>query len=448
MVTLFAAWHARSLMRRERYADARRVLEGLARRGVRPAATHYQCAVCCFRLDDMPAARLHLHAALRHDAGPRMTAAVLELTNHRMIASHAWFNAWPCFSPAGDLLAFTSARDTRGGVVPTARHRAGLYIYDRGREQETCLADRAHYVLPRFSPDGSCIACLSVRNGSTEASHAGLYLIDVRSGAERELLAPLHRVKHHRFMPDGTTIIYSGWGPHSTSSGIYAVSVETGVVTPLVQGLYETTFPDISPDGRFLVYSSWRRDHNRDGHIDFHDYSCVYLKDLVSGREDVIAPEQFNSMFPRFSPDGGRVVYASIRRDTNRDGTVDLADNAGLYLYDRAGATERCVADDHGSNRFPAFCPDGKRIVCIARRAQREAKLRQKGVYAVDLARGTRTTIMPETYYGCWAPAVDPAGTSVAYVSWRGASGRGLFVARMDRLPSPDQLHCSIDENL
>ncbi|MGA2089840.1 MAG: hypothetical protein ABSH12_00040 [Endomicrobiales bacterium] len=455
MFNLFPISRGIHMMRQQRYADARRHFESLIRSGVKPAAAHFNCGVCCFKMRDITAARQHLHAALMIDHSPAMTSDILEITNWRMIASHEWFNAWPQFSFDGKRVVYTSARKSASGERITGHDRAGLYIYDLARKKEICLKETAmHYMQPRFSPAGNTVSCLSVRDGSTDQSRAGLYLIDTETGDEHELLGPRHRIKYQQFTPDGRHIIISGWAANSSASGIYKVDCTTGSMETLVQGTFETTFPDISSGGDRLVYSSWRSDTNSDGIVDFRDYSAIYLKSIFDGNETPLVPETYNSMFPHFSPDGRYVLYLSIRRDTNGDGRIDMMDNAGIYLYDLHKHREHCLVDDDFYNKFPVFTPDGKRVIFVSNWRRKKYsdevndKLENKGVYMTDLSGRNIVRVMSDKYYCSRSPVASPTGNQVAYVSWRKNTGRGLYVASIDELPLPEQLHAFIDANL
>jgi hypothetical protein len=55
---------------------------------------------------------------------------------------------------------------------------------------------------------------------------------------------------------------------------------------------------------------------------------------------------------------------------------------------------------------------------------------------------------MSEKYYGSRALVAAPAGTKVAYTSWKKGSNRGLYVADTEKLPEKAALHAWIDKNL
>src|SRR5690606_31046173 len=56
---------------------------------------------------------------------------------------------------------------------------------------------------------------------------------------------------------------------------------------------------------------------------------------------------------PRFSPDGGRVVFSRTRPGSGRD----------LYLNDRASGALRQLTDDAALDLDPVFTPDGGAVI-------------------------------------------------------------------------------------
>lgn len=449
-------------MRRKDYAGAHAAFEALIKKRQRLPEAWFNLAKCHFKMGERDEAKRNLHQSLDSGAAGETLAGILEMTNWRMLSPYEYFNGWPAFSPDGGSIAFVSARqDTNGDGKIDGTDCGGIYIVDTVTGEERCIVgDSVFNTQPQFSPDGTSLAYLSARQASQpqrmpdNRDPLQLFICDLSTLQERQLLDNDFHVKHFTFAPDGGSIIFSGWGFGDVKSAVYTVDIRTGKIKTMVSGVFENTFPSMSPDGKALVYSSWRRDTNGDGHIDFHDNSCICVKDLETGFEHIIAPDKFNNTFPRFTPDSKSVMYLSVRNDTNKDGKVNGLDNAAIYCYDLAPATERRLVDDRFFNKFPIMTPDGQRLLFVSNwRREREdyeknCFFEYKGVYMRDAASGQITQLMSDKMYGARALAVSPDGDRVAYVAWRAGTGRGLYMAYLRRLPTGEELHQWIDRNL
>lgn len=71
----------------------------------------------------------------------------------------------------------------------------------------------------------------------------------------------------------------------------------------------------------------------------------------------VLANTSINERFPRFSPDGTKIVFVSLR-----DGHPEV------YIMDADGTDEVRLTDNVDGNTMPSFSPDGTQIVFISNR--------------------------------------------------------------------------------
>jgi Tol biopolymer transport system component len=97
-----------------------------------------------------------------------------------------------------------------------------------------------------------------------------------------------------RWFPDGKDILFTSY--RSSSPVICRFSAATGAVVEVSQPGAEDS--DISPDGRRIVMV-------RDGEI--------WLQDLAGGKARPLTADHAGALNPRFSPDGGKIIYASTR---------------------------------------------------------------------------------------------------------------------------------------
>ncbi|MHB9154250.1 MAG: TolB family protein [Endomicrobiales bacterium] len=420
---------------------------------------HLYLGKCYFFMEHYTKARESLHNALNLKASPQVISSLLEITNWKMVAPCGYFNSFPTFSADGKMLAYVSARtDTNGDFMINSLDKGGIYItyLDSGKEVRV-VPEEYMNSFPAFSPDGKKLVYLSGRSeGSTEGmDNPALYLMDLETGQETKLMDETNKIKYPSFSPDGKKIIFACWRRGYHNSGVFAFHLGPMKLETISSGMYyEHAFPSISPVEEKVLYTSWRRDTNGDKTIDIRDNSGIYLKDLAQGLENSVLSDEYNNLFPTFSPDGTKIVFLSSRRDTNKDGKIDSFDNSGIYLYDLNRKSETCLVDDVFYNKFPSFITNDKKIVFIsnARTPTEEHQTRGyfefKGIYAVEFGSKDARKLVSEELWGSRSLVVSPKGNMAAYVSWHHESARGLFVAYLDRLPSAEELHQWIDQNI
>lgn len=124
------------------------------------------------------------------------------------------------------------------------------------------------------------------------------------------------------------------------------------------------------------------------------DYDGANVQYLTDSRSIVLAP--------RFSPDGGRVLYTSYESGTPR-----------IYLMDVASVTSRPLEDFPGTMTFaPRFSPDGNRVVFSLESGG------NTDIYMLDLNSGQRSRLTQAPSIET-APSFSPDGSQIVFESDR-----------------------------
>lgn len=437
------------LIKERRYAEAEMFFTKLVSKKPKLAEAYLYLGRSLFANEKYAEAKVNLHKALELKPSTAIIQELVQITNWEMICPYKYFNGYPCFSMDGQQLAYISVRKENEDYAVSYLENGGLYIYNLKTKTERCIVpDTYTNSFPSFAPNGKKIAYLSLRpqeSISVNDNNPALYLLDLETGRETKLTEETCKVKHPRFHPDGKRIVFACWRKGDQNSGIYSIDILTKKMECIIPGVYETTFPSVCNSGRKLAFSAWRRDTNGDGSIDIRDNSGIYIKDLVAGIETIAAKDTYNNSFPSFSNDGDMIVYLSVRKDTNNDRKIDTFDNPGIYVYDLKKKKEICVVDDKYFNKFASFVPDGTKVAFISnKRSPTEHHLTRgyfefKGVYVADIKKKKIKQLLSEDFYGCRSLVVSPLGNKAAYVSWHHDSSRGLYLADLDRLPSPEE---------
>jgi len=112
-----------------------------------------------------------------------------------------------------------------------------------------------------------------------------------------------------------------------------------------------------------------------------------------TGQRVLLASERLDLLFGRWSPDGRRIAYFALDRETM---------TAGLRLVDADGRNEIILTDGQGRDEDPAWSPDGTEIVFHAYRRDDNWD-----IYIINLeTRKVRRLIdhAAREYWPHWAP--------------------------------------------
>jgi len=151
--------------------------------------------------------------------------------------------------------------------------------------------------------------------------------------------------------------------------------------------------PRFSPNTQEIIYMSYA-----DG------VPKVYLRDLQTGREEVVGRFEGMSFAPRFSADGNKIVM-SIANNGNTD----------IFEMDLGSRNMRKLTNDPSIDTSPSYAPDGSRIVFNSDRGGSQQ------LYVMDAGGGNVQRIsFGNGRYG--TPVWSPRGDLIAFTKM--ASGR------------------------
>ncbi len=214
------------------------------------------------------------------------------------------------------------------------------------------------------------------------------------------------------FSPDETFIIFVYDSdpynlidnPRKDTQGIYIYDLEDSTFHAVLTG-YFTQIPcpydlDISPDGEWLVFSMgkaiWK--------LWLHGDSLVQLTD---------AGENF---YPRWSPDGKKIVYH-----------VPLGDSAGIWMINSDGTKKRMVGK-WGWN-YPSWSPDGEHLIFVDWKGEHPVI-----AYADTLGEGYTVLLDGENLdiFQFSELRYSPNGTKILFVAQRPGEGPMVWVMDSD----------------
>ena len=253
-----------------------------------------------------------------------------------------WFDEAPRWSPDGDWLAYTSQEHAwivaAGGGLP---RKVSAFTTAAGSPR--WMADSAGIVLVHERDERTCL------------------LLTDREGAWPRPLNPYTgRDSDPQSSPDGRYVAYVHSPPDDLErADIHLVQLNDGAVTPLagMPGRF-TRSPRWSPDGLRIAYVSQR--------VDFYD---LYLYDLASGQERLLARLGCDLDELSWSPDGEHLVCTA-----NRNGAFDL------LMVDVESGISQDLRRGSGFHARPQWSPDGRTVTF-----EYDSPLCIPDIYRIDL---------------------------------------------------------------
>jgi Tol biopolymer transport system component len=228
---------------------------------------------------------------------------------------------------APDGLLVAAVIRTTDGVAN--RYRSAIAIYPvEGSTPWLLTTGLARDRAPAWSPDGTRIAFLSDRSGSTQ-----IWLIELH-GEARQLTSFPHDV----FAPPV-------WSP----DGQHLATVLWQQGDPACQ--MGTAVPDATAGVRVVTRINYRLDGV--GYVDHH-YHHIWVVNSQTATAYAVTCGATDNFAPAWSPKGDALAFVSNRADER---SVEFC--SALWIVSSSGGVARRVTPEDGVALAPAWSPDG-----------------------------------------------------------------------------------------
>jgi dipeptidyl aminopeptidase/acylaminoacyl peptidase len=281
-------------------------------------------------------------------------------------------------SPDGSTVVFTVATND----LPRAKHVEHIWLMNaNGTNARQFTRGDAGETSPVFSPDGSRIAFVSGRDGSSN-----IYIISSSGGEATQLTHVSTGAADPLWSPDGKWIVFS-------SDGYPECGADDACNKKIADRWNKGPLQAHMADG--LLYRHWTswKDGTRT-HVLIADVSNGAVRDLTPGDFDspmfqLAGPLQYD-----FSPDSSELAFVS-----DHDADPASSTNGDVWLVPIAseGQARNITAANLAFDGTPRYSPDGK---YIAYRTQKqpgyESDLFRLAIY--DRAAGT-SRVLTESFH-------------------------------------------------
>jgi dipeptidyl aminopeptidase/acylaminoacyl peptidase len=315
-------------------------------------------------------------------------------------------------SPGGKWIAYTvttasladEKSETRIWMAPSA-----------GGEAIPMTGAGSSASRPRWSPDGKYLSFLASR-GEGKNAKTQVWVLNRLGGEANQLTDVTQGVSTYEWSPDGTRLLLAIRDPEAK--------------------------PEDDGKGASKPRAPWvidRLQFKRDGagYLTGDRHTHLYVFDVRAKALTQITSGGYDESQPAWSPDGRRVAFTS-NRTTNPDGN----DNTDIWVVAAdntdKGQTLLRLTTNPGSDRSPAWSPDGKSIAYVTDTRPDLMWYATTTLAVVDAAGGEPRLLTAGLDRNVGSPAFAADGQSVYFeVEERGADHVGRVEIASRKLTRP-----------
>ncbi|MDE6134250.1 MAG: DPP IV N-terminal domain-containing protein, partial [Muribaculaceae bacterium] len=157
--------------------------------------------------------------------------------------------AW---SPDGKQLVYVSRKKT--GIDYALSTNSDLYLYnlETGSTRNLTEGMMGYDTMPSFSPDGNCLAWLSMERDGYESDRNRLFILDLKTSEKYDLTSEWdYTIDEYAWAPDGKSIFFIA--PQNGVIPVFSIDYKTRTITRLTDEIADFTSLAPASDGRLVT---------------------------------------------------------------------------------------------------------------------------------------------------------------------------------------------------
>lgn len=209
------------------------------------------------------------------------------------------------WAPDGHTIAFVAKEGPRDRIL--------LWnLYDKELGQTLTMPDLELIESLAWAPDSRQLAFIGTGSGQSD-----LYIIDVETGARRQITGTPQREDHPNWSPDGQRIAFSAKYRNQFDIKIY--NMADGESHTAISGPTDDLWPQWLPEGNKLLFVSTRDKIND-----------LFVYHLDENREYRLTRSLSGIMNPALAPDGRQIVFSTYYKGGSHLYLMDMPEWPGI----------------------------------------------------------------------------------------------------------------------
>ncbi len=259
------------------------------------------------------------------------------------LTSGDYNNAFPCFSPDDNRIAFQSDRDGNWEI----------YLMDADGAHAVRLTNHdAQDEMPVFGANNKIIVFTSTRDDSVHKGRLdkarNIHMLDIAAGNTSRIVEHEADDWYPALVGNNDQVVFASERDdlrdvsfHEKWSEIYIYDLKKSSLLRLTQNEVDDGSPSVSGDGKWILFTS-----DRSGIYQ------VYRMDLKGNVVEQLSFMKGNCGAPHFSHDGKMITFFS-----------DNEDNYEIFVLDPVSKVLTQLTNDPAQESYPSFSPDKRKII-------------------------------------------------------------------------------------